>query len=98
MSELESKLGRHLAPVSAPDELWERVCERRAPRRRELYMPMWAAALVLLSLGGGSLAAWRGGVSAPEQRPAQELQLKPVTDYLSRNLQKSEDCHFCHTI
>ena len=57
---LESDLNRHLAPVRAPEELWERVCERRAPRRRELYVPLWAAAVVLLSLGGGSFAAWRG--------------------------------------
>jgi len=86
---LDSELKRHLAPVHAPDELWERVCERRAPRRREIYVPLWAAAAVLLSLGGGSLAAWRG---------TREVQIKPAAEYSSRNLRKADDCVLCHTI
>jgi hypothetical protein len=91
MSDLEDSLKRHLAPVAAPEELWDRVCEKRAPRRREIYVPVWAAAVVLLSLGGGSLAAWRG-------RPAQELQLKPAPEYSSTILMKAEACRSCHTI
>jgi hypothetical protein len=86
---LESDLAQHLATVSAPDELWERVCERRAPRRREIYVPFWAAAAVLLSLGGGSLAAWRG---------AREVQTKPAAEYSSRYVPKAEACALCHTI
>jgi hypothetical protein len=93
MSEpLESELSRHLAPVAAPEELWDRVCERRAPRRRELYVPVWAAAAVLLSLGAGSLAAWRGA------RDPRDPQVKPAAEYSSRNLRKAEDCSLCHTI
>jgi hypothetical protein len=88
---LESDLKRHLAPVRAPEELWERVCERRAPRRRELYVPLWAAAVVLLSLGGGSLAAWRG--------TTREIQIKPASEYSSRTLLLQADrCKLCHTI
>jgi hypothetical protein len=87
---LESDLNRHLAPVRAPEELWERVCERRAPRRRELYVPLWAAAVVLLSLGGGSLAAWRG---------TRDVQIQPATEYSTRTmLVKAERCTLCHTI
>jgi hypothetical protein len=86
---LESDLNRHLAPVRAPEELWERVCERRAPRRRELYVPLWAAAVVLLSLGGGSFAAWRG---------TRDVQIKPAPEYSSRTLQKADRCALCHTI
>jgi hypothetical protein len=86
---LGSELSRHLAPVQAPDELWDRVCEKRAPRRRELYVPLWAAAAVLLSLGGGSLAAWRG---------TREIQIKPAAEYSSRNIRKADDCTLCHTI
>ena len=92
MSEqMESELKRHLAPVAAPEELWERVCERRAPRRRELYVPVWAAAAVLLSLGAGSLAAWRG---TRESEP----QFKRAAEYSSRNVRRAEDCSLCHTI
>ena len=85
----DSELSRHLAPVQAPDELWDRLCEKRAPRRREIYVPLWAAAAVLLSLGGGSLAAWRG---------TREVQIKPAAEYSSRNIRKAEDCLLCHTI
>jgi hypothetical protein len=93
---LESDLKRHLARVSAPDELWERVCERRAPRHRELYVPVWAAAAVLLSLGAGSLAAWRGASIGSQH--SHELQIKPAAEYYSHNLPKAEACLQCHTI
>lgn len=86
---LESELNRHLAPVKAPDELWDRVCEKRGPRRREIYVPLWAAAAVLFSLGGGSLAAWRG---------TREVQIKPAAEYSSRTMLRADRCTACHTI
>jgi hypothetical protein len=97
---MESDLKRHLAPVAAPDELWERLCERRAPRRRELYVPVWAAVAILFSVGAGALA-WHG-TSGPQASSSSAHVQTAGTQMLgaklavTRNL--SANCLNCHTI
>jgi hypothetical protein len=72
---LEKELARQLAPVAAPESLWDRVNSRqRKPRRRiSLEWAFWpvAAAMLLLTLAGiiGTLKADRN----PDRLTEQEL-------------------------
>ena len=68
---LEMELASHLAPVEAPDSLWERIQEppRRAPKRPPLWL-LWPVAAVLLL----ALSPWTGDPTAAMERLAdQEL-------------------------
>ena len=64
---LEAQLSRQLAPVSAPDALWNRIHEQRRPLRvRPQRHLMWSAAvLALLIVAAGMF--WRLGVTRDPQ-------------------------------
>ena len=73
MSELQIELARHLEPVSAPEELWDRIQDQ--PRRSSFRFWPVAAALLLTVAGA---AAWRislarDPVSAMEKLAEREL-------------------------
>ena len=58
---LEMELARQLAPVAAPDALWDRIHEQQLPQREKPVAWAWwsiAAALLLVASGaapGGSV-------------------------------------------
>jgi rubredoxin len=82
---LERELERHLAPVRAPETLWEKIDRRRHtpvawnPGRRLILFP--ALALIVLTVAAG--AAWKTGQPAARTNPT-------VTG-------TSDSCPMCHT-
>jgi anti-sigma factor RsiW len=67
---LEMELARQLAPVAAPDALWDRIHEQRLPQREKPGAWAWwsiAAALLLVASGA---AAWRIGMA---RNPGSEM-------------------------
>jgi hypothetical protein len=86
MSEwLDLELSEHLAPVAAPDELWDRLRTARTPVRpapRVFALPV--AAVVTLILAGALWFMARG-----QQQSTAIRQWNPGA--------RSETCLLCHT-
>jgi hypothetical protein len=88
---LERELGRHLAPVRAPETLWDKIDQRRNtpvvwnPGRRLIFSP--ALALIVLTVAAG--AAWKGRTITPV---APSVSAKTIQINLT-----SEQCQMCHT-
>jgi hypothetical protein len=69
VTELESELTKHLAPVAAPESLWTHVQRRREPGRGIGWLRALAPLAAALLLIASSAVAWRIG----SQRPGDDL-------------------------
>ena len=81
---LDLELSHHLAPVAAPDELWDRINTAGTPARRT--KPAFAlpvAAVVTLILAGALWFVARGEQASPAMR-----QFSPAA--------RAESCLQCH--
>ena len=67
---LEDALRKHLGPVNAPAELWERVQEGQAGQAVWRFPMAWAAAAVMLVMAVAGWALWRTGTRPTEIRSA----------------------------
>jgi len=82
---IERELERHLAPVQAPETLWDKIDRRRntpvvwIPARRLIFSP--ALALIVLTVATG--AAWRVRTTTP---------VAP-----SASAKTGDSCPMCHT-
>ena len=71
MSEwLDLELSHHLAPVEAPDELWDRVCAARRGRPETPHFAFPIAAVVTLILAGALYFIARGQPAPTPYRTA----------------------------
>jgi hypothetical protein len=66
---LDLELSEHLAPVAAPDELWDRLCTAGVPARRtSRVFALPVAAVVTLILAGALWFMARGQTASPALR------------------------------
>src|SRR5580658_2194347 len=74
---IEKELARQLAPVTAPESLWDRINgpQRRPPRRFSLDWAFWPIAVVMLLLAFAGVLRSLGVDRDPETLTAQELAL-----------------------
>jgi hypothetical protein len=83
---LERELRRELAPVEAPDGLWQRVNPNRTVPRRRSFRPWPVAAILTAAVAIGTL--WM--VAKGEQPQTHQLALENGRD-------RSPTCLSCHT-
>lgn len=91
MSEwLELELAHELAPVEAPNDLWERVrtAARSQPPARRTWLAWPVAAIVMILIAVGTLLL----VARGEQRPAASRHLA-----LEQPRTHDASCLTCHT-
>jgi len=78
---LEKELARQLAPVTAPESLWDRMNQqrRRPPRRIALERAFWPVAVVMLLLAVAGVVRTIGVDRDPDTLTAEELALIKVS-------------------
>ncbi len=85
----EPELNRHLGPVKAPDDLWDRISltknqgaeaisfERARPARRVQTALAWAAAAALAVVAVAGIGTWRNRSLSSEERAVRALARAP---------------------
>jgi hypothetical protein len=83
---VEKELARQLRPVAAPDDLWDRIEERRNARpERRLRWPAWPIAAALM-LAAGAAAIWQiGAPQTMEELAVRELRDSGRLDFRSED-------------